>query len=82
MKSLSKFPIIAKLSPNVTDIAEIAQAAQEGGADAVSLVNTFTAMAIDIKTRKSRIGNFTGGLSGPGHQAHCRLYGAEGGLPS
>ena len=65
MKSLSKFPIIAKLSPNVTDIAEIAQAAEEGGADAVSLVNTFTAMAIDIKTRKSRIGNFTGGLSGP-----------------
>jgi len=65
MKSLSKFPIIAKLSPNVTDIAEIALAAQDGGADAVSLVNTFTAMAIDIKTRKSRIGNFTGGLSGP-----------------
>jgi dihydroorotate dehydrogenase (NAD+) catalytic subunit len=65
MKSLSKFPIIAKLSPNVTDIAEIAQAAEAGGADAVSLVNTFTAMAIDVKTRKSRIGNFTGGLSGP-----------------
>ncbi len=65
IKSLSKFPIIAKLSPNVTDIAEIAQAAEAGGADAVSLVNTFTAMAIDIKTRKSRIGNFTGGLSGP-----------------
>src|ERR1700733_13826166 len=66
IKSLSKFPVIAKLSPNVTDIAEIALAAQDGGADAVSLVNTFTAMAIDIKTRKSRIGNFTGGLSGPG----------------
>ncbi len=65
MKSLSKFPIIAKLSPNVTDIAEIALAAQEGGADAVSLVNTFAAMAIDVKKRKSRIGNFTGGLSGP-----------------
>ncbi len=65
MKSLSKFPIIAKLSPNVTDIAEIAQAAEEGGADAVSLVNTFTAMAIDVKSRKSRLGNFTGGLSGP-----------------
>ena len=65
IKSLSKFPVIAKLSPNVTDIAEIAQAAQEGGADAVSLVNTFTAMAIDVRTRKSRIGNFTGGLSGP-----------------
>ncbi len=65
MKSLSKFPIIAKLSPNVTDIAEIALAAEAGGADAVSLVNTFTAMAIDVKTRQSRIGNFTGGLSGP-----------------
>jgi dihydroorotate dehydrogenase (NAD+) catalytic subunit len=65
IKSLSKFPVIAKLSPNVTDIAQIAMAAQEGGADAVSLVNTFTAMAIDVKTRKSRIGNFTGGLSGP-----------------
>jgi dihydroorotate dehydrogenase (NAD+) catalytic subunit len=65
MKELSKFPVIAKLSPNVTDIAEIAQAAQDGGADAVSLVNTFTAMAIDVKTRKSRVGNFTGGLSGP-----------------
>jgi len=65
MKSLSKFPLIAKLSPNVTDIASIAQAAQDGGADAVSLVNTFAAMAIDIKTRKSRIGNVTGGLSGP-----------------
>jgi dihydroorotate dehydrogenase (NAD+) catalytic subunit len=65
IKSISKYPVIAKLSPNVTDIAEIAQAAQDGGADAVSLINTFTAMAIDIKTRKSRIGNFTGGLSGP-----------------
>jgi dihydroorotate dehydrogenase (NAD+) catalytic subunit len=65
IKSLTKFPIIAKLSPNVTDIAEIALAAEAGGADAVSLINTFTAMAIDIKTRKSRIGNFTGGLSGP-----------------
>jgi len=65
IKALSKFPIIAKLSPNVTDIAQIAQAAQDGGADAVSLVNTFSAMAIDVKTRKSRIGNVTGGLSGP-----------------
>ena len=65
IKPLSKFPIIAKLSPNVTDIAEIAQAAEAGGADAVSLVNTFTAMAIDIRKRQSRVGNFTGGLSGP-----------------
>ncbi|MBF0490626.1 MAG: dihydroorotate dehydrogenase [Candidatus Omnitrophica bacterium] len=63
--SISKFPVIAKLSPNVTDISEIAQGAEAGGADAVSLINTLTAMAIDIRTRKSRIGNFTGGLSGP-----------------
>ncbi|MDE1921080.1 MAG: dihydroorotate dehydrogenase [Candidatus Omnitrophica bacterium] len=65
IKVLSKVPVIAKLSPNVTDIAAIAQAAEAGGADAVSLVNTFSAMAIDIKKRQSRIGNFTGGLSGP-----------------
>jgi len=65
IKAISKFPVIAKLSPNVTDIAAIALAAQDGGADAVSLVNTFTAMAVDVKTRRSRIGNFTGGLSGP-----------------
>ncbi len=65
IKSIAKFPIITKLSPNVTDIAEIALAAEAGGADGLSLVNTFTAMAIDTKTRKSKIGNFTGGLSGP-----------------
>ncbi len=81
MKSLSKFPIIAKLSPNVTDIAEIAQAAEEGGADAVSLVNTFTAMAIDIKTRKSRIGNFTGGLSGPAIRPIAVYMVQQGGIP-
>jgi dihydroorotate dehydrogenase (NAD+) catalytic subunit len=65
IKSVSKFPVIAKLSPNVSDISEIALGAEAGGADAVSLINTLTAMAIDIKKRKSRIGNFTGGLSGP-----------------
>jgi dihydroorotate dehydrogenase (NAD+) catalytic subunit len=65
VKASCKHPLIAKLSPNVTDISDIAVAAEAGGADAVSLINTFTAMAIDIKTRKSRIGNFTGGLSGP-----------------
>ena len=65
LKSISKFPLAAKLSPNVTDIAEIAVAAESAGADAISLINTFTAMAIDVKTRRSRIGNFTGGLSGP-----------------
>lgn len=58
-------PVIAKLSPNVTDIAEIALCAQDAGADAVSLVNTFMAMAVDIKRRKPVLGNITGGLSGP-----------------
>ncbi|OGX25679.1 MAG: dihydroorotate dehydrogenase B catalytic subunit [Omnitrophica WOR_2 bacterium RIFCSPHIGHO2_02_FULL_45_21] len=57
--------LITKLSPNVTDIAEIALAAQSGGSDAVSLINTLTAMSIDIESRKPRLGNVTGGLSGP-----------------
>ena len=65
VKNLSKVPVIAKLSPNVTDISTIAKAAEDAGADAVSLVNTFTAMVIDVKKRKSVLGNFTGGLSGP-----------------
>src|SRR5205823_5520952 len=58
-------PLIVKLSPNVEDIAVTAAAAVEGGADALSLINTFTAMAIDIKTRRPRLANVTGGLSGP-----------------
>ena len=57
--------MITKLSPNVTDIVEIAKAACKGGTDAVSLVNTFLAMAIDIETGKPKLGNITGGLSGP-----------------
>ena len=57
--------IIAKLSPNVTDITEIAAAAQKAGADALSLVNTFSAMAIDIDTCRPRLANVSGGLSGP-----------------
>jgi len=57
--------IITKLSPNVTDIAEIAKAAQDAGSDAVSLVNTFLGMAIDINKRKPKLANITGGLSGP-----------------
>lgn len=65
IKAISKYPITAKLSPNVTDIRDIAKAAEDGGADAISLINTFTAMVIDTKTRKSKLGNFTGGLSGP-----------------
>lgn len=58
-------PVIMKLSPNVTDIAEMARAAEAGGADAVSLVNTFTGMKIDINKRTFALANKTGGLSGP-----------------
>ncbi len=61
----SKRPLIVKLSPNVTSIAQMAHVAEEAGADAISLVNTFVAMAIDAETRKPRISNVTAGLSGP-----------------
>ncbi len=64
-KRASDRPLIVKLSPNVTSIAQMAHIAQEAGADAVSLVNTFVAMAIDPVTRKPRIANVTAGLSGP-----------------
>jgi dihydroorotate dehydrogenase (NAD+) catalytic subunit len=65
VKRYATRPLIVKLSPNVTSIAQMAYVAQEAGADAVSLVNTFTAMAIDPETRKPRIANITAGLSGP-----------------
>ncbi len=65
VKKVSKYPVIAKLSPNVTDIVVIAKAAERAGADGLSLVNTFTGMAIDTKTRKAVLGNVTGGVSGP-----------------
>ena len=58
-------PVIVKLSPNVTSIPQVALAAERAGADAISLVNTFVAMAIDAETRKPRIANITAGLSGP-----------------
>ncbi len=58
-------PLIAKLSPNVTDIAEMALAAQDAGADALSVANTFRGMAIDILARTPALGNISGGLSGP-----------------
>jgi len=58
-------PVIVKLSPNVTDITAIARAAVAGGADALSLINTITGMAIDSATRRPRLANITGGLSGP-----------------
>ena len=64
-KRVARRPLIVKLSPNVTSIAQMAHIAQESGADAISLVNTFVAMAIDPDTRKPRIANVTAGLSGP-----------------
>lgn len=65
VKTVSKVPLIVKLSPNVTDITEIARAAEAGGADALSLINTLLGMRIDIKTRKPVLANNMGGLSGP-----------------
>jgi dihydroorotate dehydrogenase (NAD+) catalytic subunit len=64
-KRVARRPLIVKLSPNVTSIAQMAHIAQEAGGDAISLVNTFVAMAIDPDTRKPRIANVTAGLSGP-----------------
>ena len=64
-KRVAQRPLIVKLSPNVTSIAQMAYVAQEAGADALSLINTFVAMAIDPETRKPRIANVTAGLSGP-----------------
>ena len=65
VRSTTKLPIFPKLSPNVTDIASIAKAAEQAGADAVSLVNTFLAMSIDVETRRPQLSNIFGGLSGP-----------------
>jgi dihydroorotate dehydrogenase (NAD+) catalytic subunit len=65
VKDNTSYPLIAKLSPNVTDIVEIASAVQEAGADAVSLINTVVGMAIDVDKRRPILGNVTGGLSGP-----------------
>jgi dihydroorotate dehydrogenase (NAD+) catalytic subunit len=65
VRARTKLPVIAKLSPNVTDITAIARAAEEGGADILSLINTFVGTAISARTRKFRIANRTGGLSGP-----------------
>ncbi|MBN2266044.1 MAG: dihydroorotate dehydrogenase [Candidatus Aminicenantes bacterium] len=65
IKSVSRRPVITKLSPNVTSIIEIAQAAEEAGTDAVALINTVLAMAIDLETRRPKLANVYGGLSGP-----------------
>ena len=65
MKKHAKQPVIMKLSPNVTDITEMAKAAEAGGADVLSLINTLTGMKIDINRRTFALANKTGGMSGP-----------------
>lgn len=65
IKKIAKHPVIMKLTPNVTDITEIAKAAEAGGADAISLINTLTGMKIDVNRRCFALANKTGGVSGP-----------------
>ena len=65
VRKSTKLPLIVKLSPNVTDISLMAQVAEDAGADALSLINTLSGMAIDIQSRKPKLANITGGLSGP-----------------
>lgn len=64
-REATQLPLIPKLSPNVTDIVAIARAVADAGADAISLINTLVGMAVDVRTRQPKIGNVTGGLSGP-----------------
>jgi dihydroorotate dehydrogenase (NAD+) catalytic subunit len=65
IRKVTTLPVIPKLTPNVTDVSSFARAAEEAGADAISLVNTFLAMAIDVETRRPKLSNVMGGLSGP-----------------
>ena len=65
VRKVTRLPVIPKLTPNVTDVASFARSAEDAGADAVSLVNTFLAMVIDVETRRPKISNIVGGLSGP-----------------
>jgi dihydroorotate dehydrogenase (NAD+) catalytic subunit len=65
VRKATHLPVITKLSPNVTDIRPIARAAEEAGADALSLINTLLGMSVDVRTRRPHLANITGGLSGP-----------------
>jgi dihydroorotate dehydrogenase (NAD+) catalytic subunit len=65
VRKVTRLPVIPKLTPNVTDVASFARASEEAGADALSLVNTFLAMAIDVESRRPKLSNIVGGLSGP-----------------
>ena len=79
VRSRTQRPVIAKLTPNVTDIAEIARAVVDAGADAVSLINTLVGMAIDVEQRRPVLGGITGGLSGPAIKPVGPRHGVEGG---
>ena len=78
-RKATTLPLITKMSPNVVSIAPYAQAAEEAGSDALAIMNSFPAMAIDIETRRPRLANVTGGLTGPVHQAHRDQAGLGGG---
>jgi dihydroorotate dehydrogenase (NAD+) catalytic subunit len=65
IRKATSLPLIVKLSPNVTDVKKMARAVEDAGADALSMINTITGMSIDIRTRRSKLANMTGGLSGP-----------------
>jgi dihydroorotate dehydrogenase (NAD+) catalytic subunit len=65
VRKVTRLPVVPKLTPNVTDVASFARASEEAGADAVSLVNTFLGMAIDVESRRPKLSNIVGGLSGP-----------------
>jgi dihydroorotate dehydrogenase (NAD+) catalytic subunit len=65
VRKATRLPVIPKLTPNVTDVASFARASEDAGADAISLVNTFLAMVVDVETRRPKISNIVGGLSGP-----------------
>ena len=67
-------PIIVKLTPNVTDITIIARAVESAGAQAISVTNTFLGMAVDVGTRRPKLANITGGLSGPGDRRHHTIF--------
>src|SRR5207245_10582534 len=65
VRKVTQLPLIPKLTPNVTDVASFARASEDAGADAVSLVNTFLAMVVDVETRRPKISHLVGALSGP-----------------
>ena len=84
VRKVTRRPLIPKLTPNVADVASFATAARDAGADAVSLVNTFLAMAIDVETRRPRLSNVVGGVERPRHPPHRGPHGARvppGGVP-